>query len=602
MTGHNKEHKNQKEPEIDAYDRYLLVRKKERPRARDLIPKIFDKFEQYREGFPYDPNIIAGYAELDGLPFFVIGQNWRTVRDRKILSTITAKGYSLALRVMKLAEKYQKPLITFIDTPGGDPLLESAELLQCWKISDCIRTLAGLRVPTVGIIIGEGGSGGALSLQVTDRTYMLENSVFSVISPEGCARILIKDLNKKSREEKQRRYREMANLLKPTPQDMLDFKIIDGIIKEPEKGIQKDQKTAAKNIRYFIKKALKEIEEDPIGVLLDKRYRRFLSYGEWQELIIEPKASAPRRFARRIFKGVKNLFQREKKPSIGEEDFLSELPIDEAHPKLYKCQVCEEETPFKKYFKGFKICPSCGSTDRKFYPTAHEWIRHLVDRGSFKEKDSNLVPLDPINFSFKKENGEIKRYRDDIERDYDQTGVHEALVIGLARIKGQEIVLAVSEYGFRGGSLSSVVGEKFVRAVNYANQHQCPLVSVSMSGGARMQEGILSLMQMAKTNMALTRIKIPYISILSDPTMAGSLSSYVSQGDIHIAEPNAEIGFAGTRVVEGYIRTRIRDKKGRSPQWYHPDFYLERGGINEIVPRDKMRDRVHNYLELLKIF
>lgn len=161
------------EQKVDAYDRYLLVRKKERPRARDLIPKIFDTFEQYREGFPYDPNIVAGYAELEGLSLFVIGQNWRTVIDRKILSTISAKGYSLALEVMKLAEKYQKPLVTFIDTPGGDPLEESAELLQCWKISDCIRTLAGLKVPTVSIIIGEGGSGGALSLQVTDRTYML---------------------------------------------------------------------------------------------------------------------------------------------------------------------------------------------------------------------------------------------------------------------------------------------------------------------------------------------------------------------------------------------------------------------------------------------
>jgi acetyl-CoA carboxylase carboxyl transferase beta subunit/acetyl-CoA carboxylase carboxyl transferase alpha subunit len=590
------------EKKVDAYDRYFLVRKKERPRARDLIPKIFDKFEQYKEGFPYDPNIIAGYAELDSLPLFVIGQNWRTVKDRKIHSTITANGYSLALEVMKLAEKHQKPLITFIDTPGGDPLQESAELLQCWKISDCIRTLAGLKVPTVSIIIGEGGSGGALSLQVTDRTYMLENSVFSVISPEGCAGILIKDLNKKSREEKLRRHREMANLLKPTPQDIYDFKIIDGIIREPERGIHKDQKTVAKNIKYFINKALNELRGESIVTLLDKRYRRFLSYGEWQELPTEPKASAPRRFARNIIKGVKKLFQREEKHPIGEEDHHIEWPTDETHPKSYECIICGEITPFKKYLKGFKICPKCGSSDRKFYPTAHEWIRHLVDRGSFKEKDANLVPLDPINFSFKTDDNTIKRYRDDIEKDYAKTGVHEALIIGTARIKGQEVVVAVSEYGFRGGSLSSVVGEKFIRAVNYANQYRCPLVSVCMTGGARMQEGILSLMQMAKTNMALTRIKVPYISILADPTMAGSLASYVSQGDIHIAEPGAEIGFAGTRVVEGYLRTRIRDKKGHSPPWYHPDFYHERGGINEIVPREKMRDRVHDYLELLKKF
>lgn len=612
MTGESgtisepEEHRDSKietaEKRIDAYDRYLLVRKKERPRARDLIPKIFDKFEQYREGFPYEPNIIAGYAELDGQPLFVIGQNWRTVIDRKILSTITAKGYLLALEVMGLAEKHRKPLITLIDTPGGDPLLESAELLQCWKISDCIRTLAGLKVPTVSIIIGEGGSGGALSLQVTDRTYMMENSVYSVISPEGCAQILFKDLNKKNREEKQEKHREMANLLKPTPQDMLDFKIIDGIIREPEKGLHKNQKAGAKNIRYFIKKALDELKNESRSNLLDKRYLKFVSYGMWKELTIEPRISAPRRLARSALKGIKKLFRREKRASAREEDLPMEWPLDETHPKLYKCTECGEETLFKKYLKGFKICPKCGSSDRKFYLTAHEWIRLLADRGSFKERDKNLVPLDPINFSYKTDSGTIKRYRDDIERDYAKTGAHEALIIGTARLKGQEIVLAVSEYGFRGGSLSSVVGEKFVRAVNYANQLHCPLVSVSMSGGARMQEGILSLMQMAKTNMALTRITVPYISILADPTMAGSLSSYVSQGDIHLAEPNAEIGFAGTRVVEGYLRTKIRDKKGHSPEWYHPDFYLERGGVNEIVPRDQMRDRIHDYLELVKKF
>jgi acetyl-CoA carboxylase carboxyl transferase subunit beta len=123
-----------------------------------------------------------------------------------------------------------------------------------------------------------------------------------------------------------------------------------------------------------------------------------------------------------------------------------------------------------------------------------------------------------------------------------------------------------------------------------------------MTGGARMQEGIHSLMQMAKTNMALTKRKVPYISILADPTLAGSFASYVSQGDVHIAEQNAEIGFAGIRVVEGYLKTRLRNSDGRSPLWYFPDFFLKRGGINEIVSRKKMRERVHVYLEMLSKF
>ncbi|MGB2908843.1 MAG: carboxyl transferase domain-containing protein [Candidatus Aminicenantaceae bacterium] len=587
---------------MDAYDKYTLVRKKERPRARDLIPIIFDRFEPYTEGFPQDPNITAGFAELDGQPLFVIGQNWSTIKEGKILSTISAKGYALALEIMRLAEKHQKPLITLIDTPGGDPLKESAELLQCWKISDCIQTLAGLKVPTVSIIIGEGGSGGALSLQATDRTYMLENSVYSVIAPEGCASILIKGLNQKSREEKQKRIKEMANLLKPTPQDMLRFKIIDEIIQEPEKGIHEDPETAAKNIGIFIKKALDELNKESINSLLDKRYKRFMRHGRWQELPTEPKSPAMRRFARRFMKGVKKIFAREKKPSADEREHPDGWTIDETQHKYYECGKCGEKTPFAKYLKNFKICPKCGSMNRKYHPSAYEWIKYLVDRGSFKERDENLVPLDPIDFSFQADDGRFKRYKDDIERDQEKTGIKEALVIGTARIRGMEVVVAVSEYGFRGGSLSSVVGEKFVRAVGYANRMDCPLISVSMTGGARMQEGIFSLMQMAKTNMALTRIRVPYISIMADPTMAGSLSSYVSQGDIHIAEPNAEIGFAGTRVVEGFLKTRISAEDGTSPPWYHPDFYLERGGINEIVPRDKMRDRVFEYLEVLKMF
>lgn len=588
----------------DAYDKYLLVRKKERPRVRDLIPKIFDKFIPYHEGFPQDPNIIAGFAELDGHPIFVIGQNWRTVKDRKILSTITAKGYTLALEIMKLAEKHQKPLVTIIDTPGGDPLEESAELLQCWKISDCIYTLAGLKVPTVSVIIGEGGSGGALALQVTDRTFMLENAVYSVISPEGCAGILVKGLNRKSREERQKRNREMANLLRPTPQDMMKFNIIDGIIKEPEKGAHADHGKTAKNIRNVLKETLVALRKEPIDILLNQRYQRFMGYGKWQEEPVAPRMSLRKKLAGKFARGFKKIFKRKSK--LAEETEVDSLSREEdkIQKRIFVCpnKNCGAKTPFKKYLKNYRVCPKCGYLDRRYHPSAYNWIRYLIDRGSFEEKDKNLSPSDPLEFSYVANNGEIKRYAEDLQKDQQKTGVKGALVIGTAKIKGIKVVLAVSEYGIRGGSLSSVVGEKFVRAVEYANQTGFPLVSVSLTGGARMQEGIFSLMQMAKTNMALTRIKVPYISILADPTMAGSLSSYVSQGDIHLAETNAEIGFAGTRVVEGYLKTRIRDKEGHSPPWYGARFYLEKGGINEIVPRKKIRDRVHDYLELLRKF
>lgn len=585
----------------DAFDLYELVRKKDRPRSRDLIPKVFDKFVQFREGFPEDKNILGGFAELDGKSLFVIGQNWRTISSRRIISTVTAQGYALALEIMRLAEKHKKPLATFIDTPGGDPLVESAELLQCWKISECIYTLAGLKVPVVSVIIGEGGSGGALALQVADRSYMLENAVFSVISPEGCAQILIKNLNKKPREEKLRRYREMANLLRPTPQDLHQTGVIDGIIDEPKGGAHSDPDKTAKNIRNVIQAALLDLEKVPVNELLAQRYERYLGYGLWHEDQTERESSLIKRLSGKVLRGVKKIFRRSaKQPEAPEMRTVDkEAEIDPGKLHVCKKKECGAKTPLKKYLKNYRICPQCGSLDRDSHPTAYEWIKYLVDKGSFVETDTNLVPLDPLNFSFQTDNGKTKRYIDDVEKDREKTGVKEALVIGTARIKGKDVVMAVSEYGYKGGSLSSVVGEKFVRAVDRANQKGCPLISVTMSGGARMQEGIHSLLQMAKTNMALTRRKVPYISILADPTLAGSLSSYVSRGDIHLAEENAEIGFAGTRVVEGYLKTRLRDAEGHAPGWYFPEFYLEKGGINEIVARKKMRDRVHVYLELM---
>ena len=399
--------------ETDAYDKYFLVRKKDRPRARDLIPKIFDKFIPYQEGAPQDLNIMAGFAELDGQPFFVIGQNWRTVKDRKILSTITAKGNSLALEIMKLAESYNKPLITLIDTPGGDPLEESAKLLQCWKISDCIYTLAGLKVPTMSIIIGEGGSGGALSLQVTDRTFMLENAVFSVISPEGCARILFKGLNKKSREERQKRYREMANRLKPTPQDMLEFKIIDEIIKEPEKGAHADHDKVAKNIRAVITETFLELKKEPISSLLNKRYERFMSHGRWQEEPSEPKIPGYKQLTGKFITGIKKIFRKKEKQAAEPEVDPIARAEEKIQEKFYICKnnKCGAKTPFKKYVKNYRVCPNCGSINRKYSPSAYEWIKYLIDKGSFVEKDKNLVPLDPLNFSYITDNREIKKYR-----------------------------------------------------------------------------------------------------------------------------------------------------------------------------------------------
>jgi len=265
-------------------------------------------------------------------------------------------------------------------------------------------------------------------------------------------------------------------------------------------------------------------------------------------------------------------FKKERPESAAPEAAPKKVKIPEG--LWVKCDNCKEIIYRKEVEKNFKVCPKC---DYHFRISASERLPYLVDEGSFVEVEDGLSPKDFLNF---------KDYKDKLKNSRKKTGLKDAVISGEAKIGGKPVSLVVMDFDFMGGSMGSVVGEKITRAIERAIEKRTPFVSVASSGGARMQEGILSLMQMAKTSAAAARLGeagLPFISVLTDPTFGGVTASFAMLGDIIIAEPKSLIGFAGPRVIEQTIKQQLPAGFQRA------EFQQEHGMIDAIVPRREMR-------------
>lgn len=252
-----------------------------------------------------------------------------------------------------------------------------------------------------------------------------------------------------------------------------------------------------------------------------------------------------------------------------------------------KCPDCNAVLYRAELERNLDVCPKCGHHMRI---GARRRLETFLDPEPRVEIAGQLQPVDALKFK------DSKRYKDRLAQAQKATGENDALVVIMGQVKGVPLVAAAFEFSFMGGSMGSVVGEKFVRAVNTAIEHKLPLVSFSASGGARMQEALFSLMQMAKTSAALTKLSergLPFISVLTDPTMGGVSASFAMLGDIHIAEPKALIGFAGPRVIEQTVRETLPEGFQRS------EFLVEKGAIDLIVDRRQMRDRIASLLAMM---
>jgi len=258
-------------------------------------------------------------------------------------------------------------------------------------------------------------------------------------------------------------------------------------------------------------------------------------------------------------------------------------------PDLWtKCPSCGDMLFNKQLEKADRICPTC---DHHFRLSAAARLELLLDPGTFRERDAGLQSVDPLGFV------DQKAYPDRVATAQSQTGLRDAAVRGVGAIEGQAVSICVMDFGFMGGSMGAVVGEKVTRAGEDALAERIPLIVVSASGGARMQEGTLALMQLAKTCAILERVRaagVPYISVMSDPTTGGVFASYAVLGDVNLAEPNALIGFAGARVSAGTIAQEL------PPGFQRSEFLFEHGFVDRVVNRRALRGEIAGLLRFMR--
>jgi acetyl-CoA carboxylase carboxyl transferase subunit beta len=249
-----------------------------------------------------------------------------------------------------------------------------------------------------------------------------------------------------------------------------------------------------------------------------------------------------------------------------------------------KCPRCDAQLYRNELERNLQVCPKC---DNHMRIGARARLDFFLDPDSQTELSAQLEPEDPLKFR------DSKKYRDRIVQAQKKTGEKDALVSVSGTLHGRPVVVCAFEFSFMGGSMGSVVGERFARAANHAAEYNMPLVSFAASGGARMQEALFSLLQMAKTSAALARLGeagVPYISVLTDPTTGGVSASLAMLGDVNIAEPNALIGFAGPRVIEQTVREKLPEGFQRS------EFLLDHGAIDMIIDRRQMREQIADLL------
>lgn len=254
-----------------------------------------------------------------------------------------------------------------------------------------------------------------------------------------------------------------------------------------------------------------------------------------------------------------------------------------------KCKGCGEIITVISLKRNFWTCPKCSY---HFRISGYDYVKLLLDDGILEEYDLNLVSADPLGFK------DSKKYSERIAEARKKTGLNDAVIAGIGKIDNHTVSFAVMDFNFIGGSMGSVVGEKIARAIERSIERVIPLVIVSCSGGARMMEGILSLMQMAKNSALLARLhklKIPYISVLTNPTTAGVMASYASLGDVIIAEPQALLGFAGPRVIAQTIGGEL------PPGFQSSEFFLEHGFLDTIVHRSKLKKTLSLLLDYMQV-
>ncbi len=536
--------------------------------------------------FVDDPAVIIGTAKLRGKNkrVAIIAQQTPSndmERAKFNYGLVKADGYGLSLSMMNYAEKHGLMLHTFIDTIGGDPFEYSAGKLQSWLISYCQAKMITLNTKSISVVIGSGGSGGAIAIQLAHRRFMLSRSEYSVITAEGCSAILFRSPYN---------IEEALKVLQPTSDYMLKYGIVDKVIKEPPLESSDYLPKVLENIQKALSQATDELDRSDIGYLqrslrekieecgqLEKRPRRYQAFAKKLKLWLLPSYQ----FKKSVTPEVSHM----QIALYGAEPYVCNDEKDlEGKVVRYGCRNHSTE---KEFQENLYACPHCQKPSSL---GSDHYIDILLDPGSFHEIHPDLSPENiDRRFGF-------YDYSESLKKMSGRTDSKESLVIGYGTIADVPVAVAVCDFRFMGGSMGAIFGEKMRLIVDYAIRRKVPLITVSATGGARMQEGTVALYQMAKTIAAILKLKdagLPYISILGHPTTGGALASYSVQGDFIIAEKKATIAFAGDRVVK-----LTSGGRGVDPNVMTAEFYARHGGIHLVTERHQLKSTIAGLLAL----
>lgn len=581
-----------------------------RPRTSDIVDKLFPDFRPVETK---GVSLVAGTCDFLDKHLYIIGQqkpkpdDLRSKEDLKRLNygMLTAEEHSQVLWLLKTAaasDPENSYVFCLIDTYGADIAMESAQHFQAFFIAYLIREFITIPVRTISLVLGEGGSGGALAIQVTDIRGQMEDALYATAPPESMASIVFRDPT---------RINDALTILKPTAKELRGLNVINRIVTAPKDVA--DTQEMAESVRRFLVRSIRELSRSRIRKLIRNREIRARSYG------LSKGSGKFYDFRRYIELPLRKAFFKPP-PNIKIVNYSSMTEVGDDYGKTQSLEAkefiecgaaesgekrnggCGRLIPLKDFLQNFHVCPSCGHS---YTLGAEGWIDCLADLESFHELYRNLTVDQLIE-----EDSITDYYKEFLARQEGRSHFKESLVVGSARIHHFQVVMAVSEFYYCGGSMGVVFGEKFRRAVDYAIQENLPLVSVCCSGGARLYEGISALMQMVKTVESVNRLKkqgLPYISILADPATGGAIASYAALGDITIAEPGALVIFAGPRVMKssGFA---VEEKLVRSDSLHQLSlkiydslhFYHDIRGIQEICERKDMKFTVAKYLELCR--
>ncbi len=580
-----------------------------RPRASDMVQRLFADFRQYEA---VGDALIMGEGHLGFHKVYVVGQqkpkpeqfsspegvkrlNWGMMNADE-----HAQVLGLLRRLSESGPHEDAMLLSFVDTYGADISMYSALRLQAFFIAHLIRAYLTVPIRTVSVVLGEGGSGGALALQVADRRGVVEDALYATAPPESLAAIIFRDAG---------RIEDALTISKSTAKDLKHFDVVDSIIDQTKKV--EDADGLAENLRSWLDKTARELFRRNLDKLMAQRFELADKLGVMRQGRFYELKRFIERPLKHLYKAPPDIKVIVPSGAIDVEDTYGDGVVLDPDKPYVRCgeeresgeasrKGCGAVIPLDEYLKNFQVCPHCG---RRHVLDAAGWISALADHGSFHELFRNmsvhdLLPEEDIH----------RYYREFLEKQKSRTTFNESLVAAQATIYGYPAVLAISEFAFAGGSMGVVFGEKFRLAAEYAMRKSWPLVSVCCSGGARLYEGIVALMQMTKTVASVARLKqagLPFISILADPSTGGAIASYAALGDVCLAEPEAMVIFTGPRVMKarGF---EVQEDAVRSDSLLSisaqtmedPEYYGEIRGIQEVVRRRDMRRALARYLEL----